>query len=183
MIELERFRSDLQRGETKELEEIYLTHKEAFIQWAKTSYRMREEQASDVFQDVIVIFYRQVAQGKLTRLDSQVKTYLFAIGKNLIRRTLAKEGRSISIEDMTIPDLPEESTLSSILHNEQQARMHRALAQLKQPCQKLLHLFYFQEMSLKDIQAVLPYKSPDVVKTQKARCMQYLRKIFTAQAI
>lgn len=180
MAPLESLKEAFRQGNQAPLGELYTRHRGEFIGWAQQTYKVSEGVAVDIFQDVMVIFFRNVSQGKLTRLESSVKTYLFGIGKNLLRRHLQKKGKELPLDpEFDLPDAGG-GTMKIILQNERQQTLLKALEELGEPCKQLLHLFYYQQLSIKEIQAKMAYKSAQVVKTQKSRCVQYLRKLIPA---
>src|SRR5688572_28135024 len=100
-----------------------------------------------MFQVTLISFYENVTNDKLTTLSSSLRTYLFAIGKYKILRDKKKGVMYANLDD--IPDIKllgnEEDGYA--LELEQQTKVHAALAKLGGDCQKLLEMFYFQELS------------------------------------
>ncbi|MCB0847786.1 MAG: hypothetical protein KDE26_31250, partial [Bacteroidetes bacterium] len=76
---------ELKSGNQKLLQKLYETHREAFGRWAMKQYKCSDDLAGEAYQKAFIAFYYNVREGKLTELNSSVKTYLFAIGKNVIR--------------------------------------------------------------------------------------------------
>jgi RNA polymerase sigma factor (sigma-70 family) len=175
----------IRQGDRTALHEIYLQHRSSFLEWAGARYNCDEEMAKDIWQEVVIIFYENTVEGKLTELNSQLRTYLFGIGRNLILRKLDRQGRKVKLED-------EEETLTHLLidHtsddwelNERQSRLQSLLKKLGNPCYELLQLFYYQRFTMESIMQRMGYKSPTVVKSQKARCMRNIRKQLAGYSI
>lgn len=180
MEPLKSLQQAFRQGNQAPLGALYTQYRGEFLGWSQQRYKVPEEVAIDIFQDVMVIFFRNVSQGKLTHLNSSIKTYLFGIGKNLLRRHLQRKGREIPLEEgFDVADM-EGGTMKIVLQNERQRALHKALQKLGEPCRQLLELFYYKQLSMKEIQAEMAYKSVQVVKTQKSRCVQYLRKLIPA---
>ncbi|MEJ0029129.1 MAG: hypothetical protein WDO15_01590 [Bacteroidota bacterium] len=78
--ELELVRS----GDNTVLKDLYRKHRSPFLQWAKRKYA--EADAADIYQQAFTIFYFNVKDGKFKGMTSSIKTYIFAIGKNLLNK-------------------------------------------------------------------------------------------------
>ena len=135
---------------------------------------MPEEEIKDVYQQATVVFYENLVDGKLDQLSSSLKTYLFGIGKNLLLKRINKK----EIEHRHLDrvkehwlfhgiDIPDNSQVVQRVRNE--------LIEMKEPCHSILEMFYIENLSLEVITQRLEYRSSDVVKTQKSRCVKNLR--------
>src|SRR5690606_37629818 len=113
--------------------------------------------------------------GKLENLECSIKTYLFAIGKNLTLKIFSKRQREIVDVNRNhiIPDIPGDSEESE---NFRQKVVMKVMEHLGEPCKSLLEAFYFRSLSMHEIAIELAYKNADVVKSQKARCMNEVKK-------
>lgn len=167
----------LKRGDETCLQEIYSLYRRDFTNWAERKFSLDQEEARDMFQVTLISFYENVSSGKLTVLNSSLRTYLFAIGKYKILRDKKK-----AVMYANLDELPDINMLDNDnepeLEKEQQAKVHAALNQLGGDCQKILELFYFQELSMVAIAQVLNYKNDNVAKVKKANCMRKLAAIF-----
>lgn len=173
--------AQIRSGDRSALHAIYLQHRKAFLDWAIARFRCRKEEAEDVWQDVILIFYENILADKLTDLSSKLRTYLFGIGRNLLLRRLDKATRHMAIEpeiEAAAAWLEEGVMRVEEIPLEEEDRQNQLLQQLKQlgePCYELLQLYYYHRFSMEAITEKMNYKSADVVKSQKARCMRTLR--------
>ena len=70
----------LKQGDPKTLEKIYLDNREGFINFSK-KYNVEEYDAVDIYQDSILVLRENAINGKIDSLQSNISTYLFAIGK------------------------------------------------------------------------------------------------------
>jgi RNA polymerase sigma factor (sigma-70 family) len=161
----------LRNGDSKTIEKIYQTHRKAFLSFG-AKYNLSTDDLLDVYQDSIIAFIENIKKGHLDNLKSEVKTYLFSIGKYLIFKQLKEKSNNPpeeitdKIEWFEIDD--ENAEISQIEH---------ALAQLGEQCYKILKLFYYEEKKLDEILQILPYENKDVLKSQKSRCLKQLKKI------
>ena len=76
------------------LEQLYSMLRPLFMDFGKR-YTQQEEDVLDVFQDAMIVFYENIQTGKLTVLDSTVKTYVFSIGKHLLINKLKKQQKKL----------------------------------------------------------------------------------------
>ena len=168
----------IKSGGQENLVEIYKTYKTGFIKWAQQHFHCTQEEAEDTYQDLIIAFYENVKSGKLSTLNCSFKTYLFAIGKNiLLSKAKKKDKKPLNVED--IPEIADQDALvlEKISLNEKQSILLKSLETLGEPCQSILRLYYYDKLSIKEIVKTLNYKSENVVKVQKVRCMKRLKSV------
>jgi RNA polymerase sigma factor (sigma-70 family) len=170
----------LKKGDREALGQFYQEGKAAFIKWGEKYFQCRYVEAVDVYQDAVIILYENIAAGKyVQQKDSSIKTYLYAIGKNIFLKKLNKEKK---IQDKVIPELsvqPLEDTEQKEKRMQEDELRYDAVMQafstMKEPCKSILKYFYYQGLSMRDIAARLGYKSEQVVKSQKVRCLKALK--------
>ena len=168
----------IKAGGQEELVEIYKTFRKDFIRWALQHFHCNQEEAEDAYQDTIIAFYENVKNDKLTSLNCSFKTYIFAIGKNILLNLAKKKSKgNIHIED--IPEIKDKNSLilEQISLDENQHILLQALESLGEPCQTILKYYYYERFSIKKIVELLNYKSENVVKVQKVRCIRRLRSV------
>ena len=126
-----------------------------------------EEEAKDIYQEAIIIFYEKIKKGSL-ELNCQIKTYLYSVCRRLWLKKLAEKNRysgsltdSDSYLNLTeeVPGLEEADQKFTL--------MALALDHLGEPCKSLLEDFYFQELSMQIISEKFCYTNPDNAKNQK----------------
>lgn len=162
------------------LKTIYCNHRKNCVAWLCKNFKCRETEAEDIFQEAIIILYEKVQERKLTELRSSLKSYLYAISKHL---AFQKQRKSIevlfapsSVEFLANQWVTQQTQETDINNKEQQ--ILTVLQNLRNPCKTILYAYYFKKMSMEEIAQMMNYKSSDVVKTQKYRCMNKLFKIF-----
>lgn len=167
----------LKQKDAEALKAFYLENKIAFIGFAK-KYPLDQSIIVDIYQDAIIALRENAINGKLDHLESEVKTYLFSIGKYMIYKTLKQKKKmrlvenEIDFEDLNnidlSTDLVEELT-------EEQIQLQKAFKHLGQKCKDVLTLFYYRGFDLDEITEKLNYTNKDVVKSQKSRCLKSLK--------
>ena len=168
----------IKSGGQTELGLIYEEHREEFLRWVVKEFSCSLDDAKDIYQLTILIFHDNIRLGKLEHLVSSVKTYLFGIGKNIVKENLRKQKRFIPIskEKWLKEHLIDEPTTK--IDDAVFARAKNALSKLGQPCQRLIELFYYEKKSIPEITIAMNYKNPETAKNQKCKCMARLRKLF-----
>lgn len=170
-------------GNHNALHQLYQKHREAFLGWACKRYQCTEEDAADLYQDAIIVVYENALAGKITG-SSKLRTYLFGVGRNLILKNHEKYKRFADLEDNdTRDEISSEAAVDEpIILTERQAALQKALQELGEACRRLLLRFYYDRYSTEAIMSEFGYKSKDVVKSQKARCMRSLRNMLQDKA-
>jgi len=173
----------IKSGDNEILSQIYEGYRQEFIAWIMKNYACTVEEAKDVYQNTILIFYENIINGKLRHFSSSIKTYLFAVGKNKIMEHKKKSYKYSSQED--IPELTQEETnLESLSEHESELNMvETCLHLLGDPCMTLLKLYYYQKLSMPAITERLHYKNADTTKNLKYKCIQRLKKLYEEEIV
>lgn len=128
-----------------------------------------ENDAQDIYQDAIIVFWEKVTSGNLV-LTSKISTYLYSICNNLWKKELARRRRLSSEE----ADKPVEM---DVTRDERIGSIHKCINKLSDTCQKVLKLYYFDNMSMSDIAEKLNFSNADTAKTKKYKCKKELDKM------
>lgn len=168
----------LKQGNALALKAVYLDNKSAFIGFAK-KYSLDQDTVVDIYQDAIIALRDNAINGKLDDLKSELKTYLFGIGKYMVYKTLKQQKKMHLVDDATeIDKLKNTPDFSIELINEltdEQETLRIAFKNLGQKCKEVLTLFYYRGFDLEEIMNELNYTNKDVVKSQKSRCIKSLK--------
>lgn len=167
----------IRQGGQPELGKIYETYRKEFLHWITREYHCSEDDSKDIYQVTILILHDNIKAGKLTDMGSSLKTYLFAIGKNIARETIRKAQRNTPIAKERwlreyLIDETEDPTYDTIF-----SVATRALNALGEPCRRLIEMYYYERKNMEDISIQLHYKNADTAKNQKCKCMARLRKL------
>ena len=168
----------LRKGDEKAILKVYEFYREEFLSWGSKQYSLDQDESADIFQDTVIVLYFNIQQDKIYDLTSSLKTYLFAIGKNLILKKLRKDKRMINVEDPHVysSDLRIENPFEV---TERQKYIAKIIDSLGEPCISILKYFYFNNFSMEAIAEKMGYKNQHVVKTIKRRCMKTLKSKVT----
>ena len=162
----------------KILEEVYRDYRNEFVLWAVRNHACTVEEAKDVFQQSIIIFYENIRSGKVTQITTLLKTYIFGIGKNkileLMRRNRKVEAQYndqiFAVDDGFYEDLDDE-------YEEKLSKVTHSLAKMGDPCKGILEQYYYHRKSMTEIAESMHYKNRDTVKNLKYKCLQRLRQL------
>lgn len=170
-------------GDRNILALIYKAYREDFIFWLIKNYRCDMEEAKDLFQYAILVFYKNAVDSKLDQMGSSIKTYLFAIGKNQAYKKSKQKSRfSYNIID-NVMDEGEDLKRDKINYELHLECVHQAMIELGDPCKKILELTYFQKLSMNEVSNQLGYKNADTTKNLKYKCVQRLKKIVNQKTV
>ena len=172
----EKIIQDIRSGNKKLLGELYSANIADFIAFAK-KYHTDIDLIRDIYQDAVIVLYENILNGKLTKMQSSIKTYLFAIGKYKLIKELREAENSPIIELNEKLLLNEMEPLQENDVNEQVLQLRKGYNQLGGKCKEVLRLFYYEGKKLDEIQVHLNYDSKDTVKSQKSRCLRQLKNL------
>jgi RNA polymerase sigma-70 factor (ECF subfamily) len=163
-------------GDERTLNTVYQDHRGEFLQWARKTFDCTEETAKDAYQLAFFVFYENILTGKLADINSSIKTYLFAIGKNKIFEQLRREARYCRVikEELLGFDIADNSYLEK---EEKYQQLESGLEQLGSPCREIIEMTYYERRSMEYITQKLGYKNAATTKNQKYKCMQRLKKL------
>lgn len=136
------------------------------------------EDAQDIFQEVVVNFIDTVRQDKF-RGDSSVKTFLYALTRNTWLNELKKRDRYYQRNKVfeIQKDKEDDSMEASIENREMKRELLEVFSKLGESCQKILTLFYFENLSMKEILQETEYENEQVVRNKKSKCLKHLSEL------
>lgn len=160
--------------------EIYKSYRNEFIAFTFKQYRIDPELSKEIYQDAFLAFYRNIITGRLKKLESSVKTYLFQIGKFKLHNELKRQKRTgIPVEKQW--DLRADNPDVFRPKEEKDILMQKALVagfkKLSEKCRQLLRLFYYEHKHHEEIMQIMDYATVDSVKTQKYKCFKKLESV------
>lgn len=173
--------TEIRSGNKQTLENIYTMYRKSFIEWTTKTCRISTDQALDLYQQTILTFYENIISGKLSQVKSNLRTYLFAIGKNKVYELHRYQLRTRS-SDNTMPEC-EDRNSDEQGNSERLLELSKVcLERLGDPCRKVLESYYYQRKSMQEIAAWLGYKNEQTAKNQKYKCLLRLREMFRQEA-
>lgn len=157
-----------------------------FIREAVKKYSLSEEEAFDVYSDTVLSAIEKISTGSFEG-RSTLKTYLFRIfhnkcvdrirklttNKNKIHRTTFIPDMMLHLSDSA------KSVIQQLIERSDFDLLKRKLNEIGDNCRQLLMLFA-DGYSDKEIASSMEYKTAEVVKTSRLRCLEKLRRSYNA---
>ena len=171
--------ANLRAGKRMEetIKTIYRNHFDS-LSWYVMNNSGSRQDAEDVFQEVIVAFIELVQKDKF-RGESTVKTFLYSLNRYAWLNELKKRGRTLlreekfeKLQERTVPD-----TGHLIADREGKAEVIRLVNELGETCRKILVLFYYENLSMKEILEATEYENEQVVRNKKYKCLKQLEQM------
>ncbi len=133
------------------------------------------QDADDIFQETIIAFIDTVQKGKF-RQESGIRTFLISISKHLWYNEIRKRQRAENREKLYESDreIEEEGIGRIIQDRELKQQLNQMLQDLGDSCRKILELFYYENLSMKEIVSHMHYENEQVVRNKKYKCLQQL---------
>jgi len=156
-----------------------------FIKEGIKQYSLPEEEAFDAYSDAILNTITNIISGIFEK-KSSLKTYIFKIFSNkcvdLIRKkTTNKQSihQTMPIADMmTMIADSAKTIIQELIEKAELDTLKNKIMELGENCRQLLLLFA-EGHNDKDIAKLMEYKTADVVKTSRLRCLDKLRQLYT----
>ncbi|QZT38601.1 sigma-70 family RNA polymerase sigma factor [Halosquirtibacter xylanolyticus] len=136
-----------------------------------------EEDASDVFQESLIVIYRKIQDGDF-ELTCSFDTYLYAVCRNLWLKELKKRDRFSEelVGDSQFASFELEDDMEEVIQKNERYRLYQKHFDLMgEDCKKLMSLF-LKKVPLKEIARLMNYSSEQYAKKRKFRCKEYLVK-------
>ncbi|MES2061095.1 MAG: sigma-70 family RNA polymerase sigma factor [Bacteroidota bacterium] len=143
-------------------------YKSAFPTVAKYVAKMGGtlDDAKDVFQDALVIYYEKAVIGNLVADDS--KAYLLGIAKHMWFKKFKEQGNTIPLDD----SLEQADEAEQHIANN---KVLQFLATAGKRCMELLSAFYYHKLPMKDAAEQFGYAGERSVTVQKYKCLEKVR--------
>ncbi|MFT3703435.1 MAG: sigma-70 family RNA polymerase sigma factor [Agriterribacter sp.] len=156
-----------------------------FIKDGMNRYSLQEEECFDAYSDTILQSIANLTNGSFENRSS-LKTYLYRIFSNkcvdLIRKKTTNKNsiyQTSPVTDLlTVIADPAKSIVQSLMEKNDHDMLKQKLGLLGDNCKKLLTM-YAEGYNDKELASLMEYKSADVVKTSRLRCLDKLRQLYT----
>lgn len=136
------------------------------------------DDAKDIFQETLLIFNRNLARENFT-LTSSLKTYLYAVSRNLWLKSL----RDRKVMNSLVPDEQDFPGLSITAEKEKETAetltnyMDDLIAKMPVHCQKIVHYVYYDNVPVEEIAARMGYNNTHTASNVKYKCLQQMKKV------
>jgi RNA polymerase sigma factor (sigma-70 family) len=130
------------------------------------------DDASDIFQETLIIIFEKVRDKKL-HISCSLKTFIYSVARNQWLKKLNAIKRNVQLKNFEDFIRVEESESEF----SQDIDIKNLFAEIGEACRKLLILFYYKKRSMEEISLELNYSNADTAKNQKYKCIQRLKKL------
>lgn len=165
----------IKKRDNKVLAQIY---KDIFpvVKYYVQNHGGSQEDAKDVFQESIIIAFKQISENKL-EIRTGFEAYLYGIARLIWLKIL----RSREIHERNINIIKEDiapyESLENIVEDDLEMRLFRKhFKKLGPECQKVLQMIA-EKIPYDKIALELGYKSEKIVRNKKYKCKEYLIKM------
>lgn len=153
------------------------------------------DDCEDLTQEAMITAYQRIQDGKLTTLTSKPSTYVNGIVKNLAGKKaqeqshladeIPAEGDSDDIVDPVDIAIAQNAIKRWQKADQDQSQEEvedavRSLVEnMDEPCKSILWAYYWEGKDMREIAKENNYRSKDVAKSQKSRCMTKVKVAMT----
>ncbi|WP_162343024.1 RNA polymerase sigma factor [Cyclobacterium salsum] len=134
-----------------------------------------EADAADTIQETMLVFLNLIETNRF-RGESSINSVLYGINRNIWLTTLRKRKSTLNRDQLystqqerEVPDISK--TLEEV---EGYQLMMSLFEKLGKKCRQLLHLFYYENLSMKEIAAQEGYTNDQIARNTKLKCMKEL---------
>jgi len=155
-----------------------------FVREGVNKYGLPEEDVFSAYSDSVLAAIDRICNGTFQG-QSSLKTYLYQIfhnkcvdlfRKNATNKNSMNRTQSITDKLLHLSDKAR-SVVQLLIEKADWSLLKERLNQLSDDCRKML-LLWADDHSDKEIAAEMEYKTADVVKTSRLRCLEKLRRLY-----
>ncbi|AMR30513.1 hypothetical protein A0256_03290 [Mucilaginibacter sp. PAMC 26640] len=140
-----------------------------------------EQDAEDIFQEVIVTFIEIVRKEKF-RGESSIKTFLFTLNKYAWLNELKKRTRASLREEKyeSERDEDERDVSSFLIERDAKNLVNSLIEKLGDICKRILTAYYYEGLPMKEILPLVDYDNEQVLRNKKYKCLKNLEQMLSA---
>jgi RNA polymerase sigma factor (sigma-70 family) len=174
------FLERLEQEGSKVLEDVQKECRHACVRWLVKHDKHRDiEAAKDIFAEVLLILWHNAERGRIKPSSTQVQTYLITICRNTQINMGKRKGKpSEWVFDDLLSQFEAENPDAALEKEALLTRVEDTLARMKEGCQTLFNLRYWEGKSNGEIADILGYASAHVVKTLIHNCKAKFKDLF-----
>ncbi|MCB2380083.1 hypothetical protein LGH70_20985 [Hymenobacter sp. BT635] len=148
----------LRMGNQTFLINFYQDQRDHFARWARRQHQLEPAAAHELLRGVLVDFYDQVIDGRLTKLPADVRNYLYGMAQEHIQA------------EKTTAELPR-------VEAGRRQQLLRVFGQLGTDCQQVLMYFYFRGYNFEKVAGKMGFANATVARIQKTSCLRKLLEL------
>lgn len=157
-----------------------------FIRWGIEHHSIDGADLEDLFQNAFLLMMHNIQAGRLTELTGTLCTYLFGVGKNLIRAFLRRHRRTDWLGQNAPPEVPgsvQDAADVRLMSQQASNTLWEEVDELGEPGRSILILTYKEGLSAQEIADVMGYASAEVLRQLHKRARRDLLLLKARKAL
>ena len=138
---------------------FYQDHRDQFAEWARQQHQLAPPVAHELLRVVLIEFYDQVADGRLTKLPPDLRAHVYEMARQQLQSQTAAIGALPAAEAS------------------RRRRLLDLFGQLSADCQQVLMFFYFRGYDIKTVAGKMGFANATVGRLQKSACLRRLYEL------
>ncbi|WP_374444317.1 RNA polymerase sigma factor [Epilithonimonas sp.] len=131
--------------------------------------------AEDLYQDALMVLLEKLTQDDF-QLSASLKTYIFAICKNLWLKKLRRVKVTVGLDEITQNDFFEEISEDIEKERSEKEKIDAFFLEITDHCKELIEELFLKSASLDEIQKKYNYATKHNLSNQKYKCMQQIKR-------
>ena len=166
-------------GDQVFLKTVYGDYRDSFLAFLVKYFNCSREDALATYSETFTVFYYNIKDGKLQPpLQSELKTYLFGIGKRIFqKRFLGAYQKRVTFPQELKDGIEAAAILDQYELEAQSQLVKKILVQLKDSCQALIRLMFFEDQEAQEVAKVMGFNSAGAVRKHKYDCLKKMREL------
>ncbi|PKP22530.1 MAG: hypothetical protein CVU05_03500 [Bacteroidetes bacterium HGW-Bacteroidetes-21] len=165
----------IQKKDNEVLHLVYELYRQRVMDFV-TYNNGTENDAEEVLQEAIISLYKELRKGDFV-LRKSFDIYFRTVYRNTWKYLSKLKQKYLLIEAFSEGTMEDESDFFHEFKREQYFRIIiDTVNEMGEGCRKVLEMFYFQKMSMSEIAKEMNYKSVQMAKNKRLRCLSYLKE-------
>jgi DNA-directed RNA polymerase specialized sigma24 family protein len=135
------------------------------------------EEAKDVFQDALVIYYEKLATSNIVLQYSEA-SYIFGITKHLWGKKHKQHLQQLALDDSLAAIIADEEA-ATIAPNKLLDLLHSS----GRKCMELLRAFYYDKLPMNKLAGLFGFSSERSATVQKYKCLEKVRDLVKEKSL
>jgi RNA polymerase sigma factor (sigma-70 family) len=133
------------------------------------------EDAEDIFQEAIIVLLQKVRQTDFV-LTASLKTYLFAIARNLWLKRL-RDNKLITVDNFDNYQGQSETIAFELkVEPTKEEKVASWMTKITENCQRILKAIFFYKESMGSLMQKMGWKNKHTAANQQYKCIQQIKK-------
>lgn len=140
-----------------------------------------KEDAEDVFQETVVVLLEKLRTAEF-KLSASLKTYLFAVAKNIWFKRLRAKKTSLVYSIMENELITECFDIEIYPEQTDEQKMESYLQNITTHCRWIIKSLFYLQHPIETLMETMGWKNKHTANNQKYKCVQMIRKEMIKQS-